>query len=81
MSEKYVPVFVPIVKETTLKIDLNYFSIRQKMKKYGMNTFKSIRQTNKETGDSLTKYYEEMNLCILNFYKFVREKYGNKKES
>ena len=80
MTEKYVPVFIPIVKESTKQIDLNYFGIRQKMKNCGINTFKSIRQTNKETGDGLQKYYEEMNRCILNFYKRVEEKYGSKKE-
>ena len=78
--EKHDSVFIPIIKESTKQIDLNYFGIRQKMKNYGINTFKSIHQTNKETGDGLQKYYEEMNQCILNFYKWIGEKYGGKKE-
>lgn len=80
MPEKlYHPVFIPIVKESVKQIDLNYFSIRQKMKNIGINTFKSIKQTNKETSDSWQKYYDEMNKCILEFYKKIELMYDRYK--
>lgn len=49
MKKKYKPVF-PTVKITTYhyKFDANYFSIKQKLRKIGIDLFKRIRRNNLE---------------------------------
>lgn len=87
MTEKqYFPLFnIPIVKEKTLQVDLNYYGIRQKLKNFGIDTFKIVKENKsvKEVSSfDFKQYWQDMNNCVLDFYKWVEDYLnGNKKEN
>ena len=81
---EYKPVFIPVVIDTTKKVDFNYYGIRQKLRKIGIDTFRKVKteEIKKEPFD-YKQYYEDMNQCILDFYNKINEvlNYDRKKES
>lgn len=68
-------VFIPIVKDKIKQVDLNYYGIRQKLRKIGIDTFRKIKPEkpeNKKEPFNYKQYYEDMNQCILNFYNKIK---------
>lgn len=79
MTEKqYIPLFnIPIVKEKTLQIDLNYYGIRQKLKNFGIDTFKKVKENNsiKSTSEfDFKQYWQDMNKVCEPLYSYIDTK-------
>lgn len=62
--------FIPVIRTKTKQMDLNYYGIRQKMLKIlKIDTFKKIKPNiKKKEPFDYKKYYEDMNVCILDYW-------------
>lgn len=61
--------FIPVIRKKTKQMDLNYYGIRQKMLKIlKIDTFKKIKPNIKKEPFDYKKYYEDMNVCILDYW-------------
>jgi hypothetical protein len=79
---EYKPVFtIPIVTRKTVKIDANYYGIKQYLKnRLGVDLFRKLKENGKKVIDdneslfegkpkfNWANYYNEMNLVILDYW-------------